>query len=137
MGKRLETPIVIETLPGLPVSKRRNHANGLIAFSRPSGGEAAPGKNAVAHAGKIYSVPSYRLAQQVHAGSAGLAAVYVHLAARIGEPVDRPWVGVQVMLEDGVALADVEASIRGTIEAEVYRLPEFRARLGHGDYTVC
>jgi S-adenosylmethionine synthetase len=116
---------------------RGNRANGIIAFSRPSGSEAAPGKNAVAHAGKIYSVLSYHLAHQIHAGSAGLAEVYVHLAARIGEPVDRPWVGVQVALEDGVALADVEAAIRETVEATLDHLPEFRARLGHGDYPVC
>jgi S-adenosylmethionine synthetase len=116
---------------------RGNRANGLIAFSRPSGNEAAPGKNAVAHAGKIYSVLSHRLAHQIHGGSEGLVEVYVHLAARIGEPVDRPWVGVQVMLEDGVALGDVEAAIRGTVEAEMDRLPEFRAGLGRGDYSVC
>jgi len=66
-----------------------------------------------------------------------LVEVYVHLAARIGEPVDRPWVGVQVMLEDGVALADVEATIKQTVEAEMERLPEFRAGLGRGDYSVC
>ena len=116
---------------------RGNRANGLIAFSRPSGSEATAGKNAVAHAGKIYSVLSHRLAQQIHAGSGGLAEVYVHLAARIGEPVDSPWVGVQVVLESGVALADVEPTIRATVEAEMARLPEFRTRLGRGDYSVC
>jgi S-adenosylmethionine synthetase len=80
---------------------RGNRANGLIAFSRPSGNEAAPGKNAMAHAGKIYSVLSHRLANQIHGGTEALVEVYVHLAARIGDPVDRPWVGVQIMLEDG------------------------------------
>ncbi len=116
---------------------RGNRANGVIAFSRPSGSEAAPGKNAVAHAGKIYSVLSHRLAYQIHTGSEGLLEVYVHLAARIGEPVDRPWVGVQVLLKDGVALADVEAAINQTVEVEMDRLPEFRRELGRGDYSVC
>jgi S-adenosylmethionine synthetase (AdoMet synthetase) len=45
---------------------RGNRANGLIAFSRPTGGEAAAGKNPVAHTGKIYSVLSRRLAQLIH-----------------------------------------------------------------------
>jgi S-adenosylmethionine synthetase len=36
----------------------------------------------------VYSVLSHRLAQQIHAAVPGLAEVYVHLAARIGEPVD-------------------------------------------------
>ena len=44
---------------------RGNRANGLIAFARPNGGEAAAGKNPVAHAGKIYSVLSHRLARLI------------------------------------------------------------------------
>jgi S-adenosylmethionine synthetase len=116
---------------------RGNRANGLIAFSRPTGGEATAGKNATAHAGKVYSVLSHRLARAIHAGTSGVAEVYVHLAARIGEPVDRPWVGVQLVLEPGAGLPDVEAGVRATVEAELARLPEFRARLGRGDYPVC
>jgi S-adenosylmethionine synthetase len=116
---------------------RGNRANGLIAFSRPGGNEAAPGKNATAHAGKIYSVLSHRLAEKIRRDAPGLIEVYVHVATRIGEPVDRPWVGVQVMLEDGVALADVEPPIREKIEAELDHLPDFRARLGRGEFAVC
>ena len=116
---------------------RGNRANGLIAFSRPGGNEAAPGKNAAAHAGKIYSVLSHRLAERIHRDSPGLVEVYVHIATRIGEPVDRPWVGVQVMLQDGVNLADVEPAIKEEVEAELDRLPDFRARLGRGEFTVC
>ena len=116
---------------------RGNRANGLIAFSRPAGSEATAGKNAVAHAGKIYSVFSHRLAQRILAATDGLVEVFVHLAARIGEPVDRPWVGVQAVLDAGVALEDVEAVIAATVDAEIDRLPEFRARLGRGDFPVC
>jgi S-adenosylmethionine synthetase len=116
---------------------RGNRANGLIAFARPTGGEATAGKNAVAHAGKVYSVLSHHLARRIHATTAGLAEVYVHLAARIGEPVDRPWVGIQVVLAEGVALPDVETAIRETVDAETARLPEFRARLGRGEFPVC
>jgi S-adenosylmethionine synthetase len=116
---------------------RGNRANGLIAFSRPGGNEAAPGKNASAHAGKIYSVLSHRLAEQIQRGAPGLVEVCVHVATRIGEPVDRPWVGVQVMLEDGIALADVEPAIREKVEAELDQLPDFRARLGRGEFAVC
>jgi S-adenosylmethionine synthetase len=116
---------------------RGNRANGLIAFARPTGGEAAAGKNATAHAGKIYSVLSHRLAQRLHAGTPGLGEVYVHLAARIGEPVDRPWVSVQVVLESGVTLGDVEPTIRTILDAELQGLPEFRARLGRGEFPLC
>ena len=116
---------------------RGNRANGLIAFARPTGGEATAGKNALAHAGKVYSVLSHDLARQIYAATAGLTEVYVHLAARIGEPVDRPWVGVQAVLAAGVALEDVEPAIRKTIDLTIERLPEFRTRLGRGEFPVC
>ena len=116
---------------------RGNRANGLIAFARPNGGEATAGKNALAHAGKVYSVLSHRLARRIHTAVAGLAEVYVHLAARIGEPIDQPWVGVQVILDRGVALANVEPAIRQTVQAETQGLAEFRLRLARGEFPVC
>lgn len=116
---------------------RGNAVNGLIAFSRPTGGEAAAGKNPVAHAGKIYSVLSHRLAVLIHARHPELPQVYVHLAVRIGEPVDRPWTGVQLILPDGMSLSDVAASVREVVQTELARLPEFRAELARGEYPVC
>ena len=116
---------------------RGNAVNGLIAFSRPTGGEAAAGKNPVAHAGKIYSVLSHRLAALIHARQPELPQVYVHLAVRIGEPVDRPWTGVQLILPDGMILSDVAASVREVVQTELARLPEFRAELARGEYPVC
>jgi S-adenosylmethionine synthetase len=116
---------------------RGNRVNGLIAFSRPTGGEAAPGKNPVAHAGKIYSVLSQRLAGLIHARCPALLEVYVHLSTRIGEPVDQPWTGVQVILPDGMRLEDVERPIRDVAEAELHRMAEFQAELIRGEYPVC
>jgi S-adenosylmethionine synthetase len=116
---------------------RGNRANGLIAFSRPTGGEAAPGKNPVAHAGKVYSVLSHRLARLIHARCPELLEVYVHLAARIGEPVDRPWTGVQVVLPPGMSLADCERPIREAAEGEIQRMPAFRQELIRGEHPVC
>ncbi len=116
---------------------RGNGANGLIAFSRPSGGEAAAGKNAMAHAGKIYSVLSHRFAALIHARHPELRQVYVHLAARIGEPVDRPWTGVQLILPAGMVLSDIAAGVREVVETELARLPVFRAELLRGEHPVC
>ncbi len=116
---------------------RGNRANGLIAFSRPTGGEAAPGKNPVAHVGKVYSVLSHRLAHRIHARCPELVEVYVHLAARIGEPVDDPWTLVQVVLPPGVALGDVDRSIRDVVAAELERMPTFRTELILGQHPVC
>jgi S-adenosylmethionine synthetase len=63
--------------------------------------------------------------------------VYVHLAARIGEPVDRPWTAVQVVLPGGVALGDVEPAIREVVDTELARLPAFREELLRGAHPVC
>lgn len=116
---------------------RGNRANGLIAFARPTGGEAAAGKNPVAHAGKIYSVFSHHLARCVYGRCPGLDEVYVHLAARIGDPVDAPRVAVELVLAKGAAPSDVEASVREVVAAEVARLPEFRQELVRGQHAVC
>jgi S-adenosylmethionine synthetase len=116
---------------------RGNRVNGLIAFARPAGSEAAPGKNPVAHPGKLYSVLSHRLAREIHARCPGLREVYVHLATRIGEPVDRPWTGVQLVLADGVTLGDVERGVRDVVDGELARMPVFRSELVLGQYPVC
>lgn len=116
---------------------RGNRANGLIAFSRPTGGEATAGKNPAAHAGKVYSVLTHRMARLVQARCPALREVYVHMVARIGEPVDRPWTGIQLRLPPGTALQDVEGEIRGVVEAELDRLPAFRAELVRGVHPVC
>lgn len=116
---------------------RGNRANGLIAFSRPTGGEATAGKNPAAHAGKVYSVLSHRLARLIRARCPAIREVYVHLVARIGEPVDHPWTGVQLRVPTGVALRDVEDDVRLVVEAELARLPAFRAELIRGEHPVC
>lgn len=116
---------------------RGNGANGLIAFSRPAGGEAAAGKNPLAHAGKIYSVLSHRLAALIHARHPELLQVYVHLATRIGEPVNRPWTGVQLVLPKDMSLSDIESAVRETVEIELGRLDAFRSELARGEHPVC
>jgi S-adenosylmethionine synthetase len=116
---------------------RGNRANGLIAFARPTGGEATAGKNPVAHTGKVYSILSHRLAGLIHARCPELLEVYVHLAARIGDPVDEPWTGVQVLLPPGLGLADVEPAVRQVVAGELARMPAFRAELIRGEHPVC
>jgi S-adenosylmethionine synthetase len=115
---------------------RGNRANGLIAFARPAGGEAAPGKNPVAHPGKLYSVLSHRMAREIAARCPALREVYVHLATRIGDPVDRPWTGVQVVLAPGAGLPDVEPAIREAVDRELARMSLLRSELLRGAHPV-
>jgi S-adenosylmethionine synthetase len=116
---------------------RGNRVNGLIAFARPTGGEAAAGKNPIAHTGKIYSVLSYRLARLIHVRCPEIAEVHVHLANRIGAPVDQPWTGVQMILPEGMALADIESVVCETVDAELSRMREFQAELIRGEHPLC
>jgi S-adenosylmethionine synthetase len=85
----------------------------------------------------VYSVLSHRLARLIHARCPALREVYVHMVMRIGEPVDRPWTGVQVVLPAGAALEHVEGEIRHVVEVELARMPAFRAELIRGEYPVC
>jgi S-adenosylmethionine synthetase len=116
---------------------RGNGVNGLIAFSRPAGGEAAAGKNPVAHSGKIYSVLSHRLAGMIHTRHPEILQVYVHLASRIGEPVARPWTGIQAVLPKDLSLSDIASSVRELVEGELARLDEFCAELARGEHPIC
>jgi S-adenosylmethionine synthetase len=116
---------------------RGNRVGGLIAHARPTSGEAAAGKNALAHAGKVYGVLSHHLAQRLHERCPRLPELYVHLMARIGDPIDRPWTAVQVILPPGLDLADVEPTIREVVERELTGLPAFRQALLRGEHAVC
>ncbi len=115
---------------------RGNRAYGFISFARPVGGEAAPGKNPTRHVGKIYSVFSQHLAQQLHARFPMLSEVYVNLATRIGEPVRNPWVGIQVVAPPDVSVRDMESAIRSYVEEEVTHLPSFCERLVRGELPL-
>jgi S-adenosylmethionine synthetase len=115
---------------------RGNRANGLIAFARPAGSEAAAGKNPVAHPGKLYGVLSHRLAREIHARCPELREVYVHLATRIGEPVGRPWVGVQIVPGPRAEPRELEPEIRDVVETELARMSVFRSELLRGAYPV-
>jgi S-adenosylmethionine synthetase len=63
--------------------------------------------------------------------------VTVHLSVRIGEPVDRPWTGVQVILPRGMSIGDVEPAIAAVVEAELGRMAAFRDELIRGEHPVC
>lgn len=115
---------------------RGNRVGGVIAFARPSAAEAAAGKNPLAHPGKIYSVLSHRLAWAIHGRCPDLLEVYVHLAVRIGDPVDGPLVAVQVLPPPHVALDDLAPAVRAVVAAELACLPALKGELQRGEHVV-
>ena len=63
--------------------------------------------------------------------------MYVHLAVRIGEPVDQPWTGVETVTPPGASLSDFEPAIHEVIAKELARMGEFRGELIRGEHRVC
>jgi S-adenosylmethionine synthetase len=117
---------------------RGNRVNGVTSLNRPSGNEAAAGKNPVCHVGKIYSLLTHRLAERVVQSVPGVAEVYVWLCSQIGRPIDAPWMAAgQLILDEGVALPDIRAAVETIFEEELAGLDGFRESLARGELPIC
>ena len=117
---------------------RGNQVNGIIALHRPRGSEAAAGKNPVSHVGKIYSVLTHLLAEQIYTQVSGVREVVVWLCSRIGDPVDRPQVvSVEAKLKAETKLAGVIDPIGEILRREISRMPIFCQELADGKYPIC
>jgi len=117
---------------------RGNRVNGIIPLNRPSGSEAACGKNPVSHVGKIYNILTYKMAEEVYSKVPGLNEVYVWLLSQIGKPINEPKVvSAQLVLEPNISIKDVAEPIKETIQAELDRLEEFCMNLVYGNVKLC
>lgn len=116
---------------------RGNRVNGVIPLNRPVGGEAAAGKNPVSHIGKIYTVLSHRMADQIYHRVSGVREVYVWLVGQIGQPVDQPWVAVQLIQASDAECERITQECKLVIDQELNRLSDFCAELTEGKYPVC
>lgn len=116
---------------------RGNRVNGIVPLNRPIGAEAAAGKNPVSHVGKIYSLLTHRMADQVFQRVPGVAEVYIWLCSQIGQPIDAPWMAAgQVVLKAGVGLPDVQPAVEATIQEELAGIHGFGERLARGELPV-
>lgn len=116
---------------------RGNRINGLIPLNRPVSGEAAAGKNPVSHIGKIYNVLSHRMADQIYRSVDGVREVYVWLVGQIGQPIDQPWVAVQLIQASDAECERIRHESRLVIDRELGRLTDFCIELTEGKYPVC
>ncbi|MBO3763004.1 MAG: methionine adenosyltransferase [Thermoproteota archaeon] len=119
---------------------RGNRVNGLISLVRPSGSEAAAGKNPVSHVGKIYNLLSFEIANSIYRRTDEVAEVYVWLVSRIGQPVNIPSnIAVQVIPKESSKENEIVNKVSKILEetlSESY-LSEFINRLIEGKITVC
>jgi S-adenosylmethionine synthetase len=117
---------------------RGNRVNGVIPLNRPVSNEAAAGKNPVSHVGKIYSLLSHRIADEVFQKVEGVAEVFVWLCSQIGRPINAPLIAAsQVILREDVRLSDVQPAVEAIIEQELAGVLEFSKRLARGELPVC
>ncbi len=117
---------------------RGNRASGLISFLRPSGAEAAAGKNPFSHAGKIYSVLAFKLAAGIREEVEGVTHVTVWLASRIGAPIREPRLcAVDIVPRPGAGGAMFERAVADLVAGRLARLDDFCLELEAGRYPVC
>jgi S-adenosylmethionine synthetase len=111
---------------------RGNRINGLAASNRPLGLEP------VSHVGKIYTLLTHKIAAKIHADLPGIQEVYVWLGSQIGKPIDQPQVAyARLILQRGVALADVQLAVEAVIEGELATIGGFTEQLVRGEWPVC
>ncbi len=116
---------------------RGNRVNGVIPLNRFISNEAAAGKNRVSHVGKIYSLLTHHIANEVVQRVDGVAEVYIWLCSQIGRPINEPIIAAsQVILCSGAALSDVESAVKTIFEQELAEIQAFSHRIVRGEFSV-
>lgn len=116
---------------------RGNRVNGVIPLNRFISNEAAAGKNPVSHVGKIYSLLTHHIANEVVQRVDGVAEVYIWLCSQIGRPINEPIIAAsQVILCSGTALSDVESAVKAIFEQELAEIQAFSHRIVRGEFSV-
>lgn len=116
---------------------RGNRANGLITPYRPMSLEAAAGKNAVSHVGKLYNLAAKSIAQALVEKIGGVGEAYCFLLSRIGTPVTEPQaVHLQLRLVEGAALDALQPRIDELLRDELARIGQLWRRVITGELTV-
>jgi S-adenosylmethionine synthetase len=117
---------------------RGNRVCGIISLRRPASAEAAPGKNPVAHVGKIYNVLAQVLAEDIHRKVHGLRDVTVWITSQIGRPISSPQsVVVEVIPASGTKLTAVRPQIEREVQQAFAHMKSFCKALTRGRYRVC
>ncbi|MEM3519715.1 MAG: methionine adenosyltransferase [Candidatus Hadarchaeales archaeon] len=117
---------------------RGNRPNGVIPLNRHIGSEAAAGKNPVSHVGKIYTLLTHKIANEVYENIPGLKEVYIWLVSQIGKSIDQPALAAaRVIPTKGTRLEEVRGEIIEIIERELDNIGQFCKELAEGKYLVC
>ena len=113
---------------------RGNRVNGLNTPTRHMSMEGAPGKNPVNHVGKIYSVLTFRIAEEIV--ELGAKECNVYLQSRIGAPINRPASAVADISWNGTSLRRNEPRIRRIFDEHLGSIPELTMDFVKGKVKV-
>ncbi|MBS3815610.1 MAG: methionine adenosyltransferase, partial [Hadesarchaea archaeon] len=117
---------------------RGNRPNGVIPLNRPTGTEAAAGKNPVSHVGKIYNLLTDRIAHQIYGEVSGLKEIYVWLVSQIGQSIDQPAIAfARVIPTEGTEVKEVQGEIEEVMNSELENIDKFCKDLSQGKISVC
>jgi S-adenosylmethionine synthetase len=117
---------------------RGNRVSGVIPLNRPVGSEAAAGKNPVSHVGKIYTILTYRIAEDIYKKIPGIQEVYVWLLSQIGKPINMPKIAsVQLILDPLTSIKNVSSDVEDIVKGNLDNLKKFCMDLAYGKYPVC
>lgn len=109
---------------------RGNRINGLITPYRPMSLEAAAGKNAVSHVGKIYNFFAQDLSKAIV--EEGLAdESHVYIVSQIGKPINQPQL-LNIRVKNG----GDDTRIKRLAEEMLLEMPEIWRKVIEGKYDV-
>jgi S-adenosylmethionine synthetase len=116
---------------------RGNRVNGLITPYRPMTLEAAAGKNAVTHVGKLYNVAAHRIARTLAGSLRGIAEAHCCLVSQIGRPIDEPGiVDVKVRPEPGTDVEALQPRMVEVVREELGALESYWRRMLAGEFAL-
>jgi len=109
---------------------RGNRVNGLITPFRPMTLEAAAGKNPVSHVGKLYSICSLLIANDIYNEIS--VPVNVYMLSRIGEKITNP----RLVIVETYGKIMNEGKIKDIVDYHVEMLPELTYQIIEGKIAV-
>ena len=115
---------------------RGNRVNGLITPQRTMSLEAAAGKNAVAHVGKLYNVLTFEAARAIARAEPSIVEVSVQILSTIGRPVSQPALVAIDLRTRGSGYAGCERIAGDIVKAQLDRIGDLSMRLIRGEVPV-
>ncbi len=116
---------------------RGNRVNGLITPFRHMSLEAAAGKNPVNHVGKIYSIVSREIAQDIVRLYPKIRECNVAIVSQIGRKIDDPKsVYIDTIMEKGEKLEPIGTKVHDIAQETLNNMAYITQELGMGKYEM-